>query len=128
MHPADQQVVAEALTRAARTKRIQQAVIGVVIVAILAFLTAALLAISDQGAYLKECTTPSTSTEYHACYERGQKATAEVVGQILEAQRYNANLTVCLLSFTADERTQADVERCQRTAARGVDVPIGEQP
>lgn len=115
--------VAEALTRAARHKRIQQAILGLAIFAILAFATVALLAIRDTSAYLKECTTPSTPTEYHACYEQGQKRTAEVVGQILEAQRYNANLTVCLLSFAPDERTQADIERCQETAAHGLGEP-----
>lgn len=110
---SDQQV-RETLARAARRRRIQQAVIGIGLLLVLAVLARAAVDARNTATYLKDCTTPSTATETHACYEEGQRRTAEAINTLLEGQRYNRNLIVCVLSIPAPERTPDAKAVCRR--------------
>lgn len=112
--------VAEALERAAHRRRVQNAVIGAVLVLVTAagasglFIAASALSeIEATSDYLKECTTPSTDRDFHRCYEDGQRRTAEAIETIVDSQDYNSLLLVCLLSFPPDERTEQDIEDCK---------------
>lgn len=110
----DQRVVAETLARAARRKRIQQALISLGLLVALIFNGVTLLEIQTTSDYLKECTTPSTDVNFHRCYEDGQRRTQEAVKAIVDSQTYNSALLVCLLSIPPAERTDADLTRCKR--------------
>lgn len=128
MGPSDQHAVADALAHAAHRRRVQSAVIGIALAAILAVVAWGVLQIAhtsadvkDLAEYLNECTTPSNG-ELHECYEQGREQTAVAIQTLLDNQEYNADLVVCLLSFTPEKRTRADVAHCRETAARGLET------
>lgn len=116
MEPETHDRLRQELRQTARHRRIQNAIIGISILVVVTFATLALFEIRRTSDYLKECTTPSTDTEFHRCYEDGQQRTQEAVQAIVDRLDYNAALQVCLLSIPPDVRTDRDIAHCEREA------------
>lgn len=120
--------VSEVLERAAHRRRVQNAVIGAVLVLVTAagasglFLAASALSeIEATSDYLKECTTPSTDRDFHRCYEDGQRRTAAAIKTLIDAQEYQGALQICVLSLPPDGRTEAALESCEEDSRAKVD-------
>lgn len=108
--------VAETLARAARRRRIQLGIIGVLTLLVLGVLAWAALQARNTTLYLKECTTPSTETDVHECYEDGQRRTGEAIKVLLEGQEFNRNLILCVLYVPPAERDEGARLTCEKQA------------
>ena len=122
--------VTEALERAAHRRRVQNAVIGAVLVLVAAagasgliLAASALSEINATSDYLKECTTPSTDTEFHRCYEDGQRRTAEAIKTLIDAQEYQGRVQICVLSISPESRTPKNIAQCEVEAREQVEEP-----
>lgn len=124
----DHSPVLEAIERNQRRRRILIAVIGMLLVLIGAAGTTGLWlaaqSLSEVRAssdYLKECTTPSTSTDFHQCYESGQLRTAEAVKALFENQAYNRDLIICVLLVPPTDRNLQAKEICEKQVRSELD-------
>lgn len=124
----DHSPVLEAIERNQRRRRILIAVIGTLLVLIgtagatgLWLAAQSLSEVRASSDYLKECTTPSTSTDFHQCYESGQLRTAEAVRALFENQAYNRDLIICVLFVDSEDRNEASKQKCEQQAAKALE-------
>lgn len=111
------------LDRAARNRRRDRLVFGFAALLLLGTLVWAVLENRATGDYLVECTTPSTSDSFHECYELGQRRTAEAIKVLLDGQRYNAAMVLCVLDVPPEKRTPETRTKCEAKARAEVENP-----
>lgn len=64
---------------------------------------------AEIGARLTDCTTPSTPTDRHECYDRSQQATADAITRIITA--------ICVIVFPDEKATQRCVTATLRRSS-----------
>lgn len=111
----------------ADTGRRKNILLGIIALVILVLGIPVVLVLNEvraSSAYLKECTTPSSETETHGCYEESQKRTKEILRALFDNQAYNRDLIICVLFVPTEERDEPAKQKCEREARSQVEEGI----